>query len=102
MRTFVMCCLLVVVAVGATACEKSNDAVIQEQFRESQNLCAEGCDGPVGGCAIKGNISVDGERFYHVPGTLNYSGIVIEPARGERWFCTEEQAQRNGFVRKDF
>lgn len=43
-------------------------------------------------CNIKGNISGDGEKIYHVPGCGSYSLTKIEAARGEQWFCTEQEA----------
>ncbi|WP_348643421.1 hypothetical protein [Mesorhizobium sp. M2E.F.Ca.ET.209.01.1.1] len=44
------------------------------------------------GCDIKGNINDRGERIYHVPGQEYYSATRINPARGERWFCSEWEA----------
>jgi hypothetical protein len=93
--------LMVLVAGAATACEKNNDRIVQEQIRESQNACAEGCDTHIQGCDIKGNINDTGKRYYHIPGTLNYDKIIIVASKGERWFCTETEAAKNGFVRKD-
>jgi endonuclease YncB( thermonuclease family) len=49
------------------------------------------------GCAIKGNINGDGERIYHVPGSASYDDTVIDDARGERWFCSETEARREGW-----
>ncbi|MCF2147065.1 cold shock domain-containing protein [Desmonostoc muscorum LEGE 12446] len=50
------------------------------------------------GCQIKGNISIDsGAKVYHVPGAEDYESTVIDPARGERWFCTESEALANGW-----
>jgi len=43
-------------------------------------------------CDIKGNISTSGERIYHLPGQFNYESTVISPQKGERWFCSEEEA----------
>lgn len=51
-----------------------------------------------GGCAIKGNISASG-RIYHLPGQEDYDATRISPSRGERWFCTEEQARAAGWRR---
>lgn len=51
-----------------------------------------------GDCVIKGNISGSG-RIYHVPGQENYADTQINPARGERWFCTEAEAQAAGWRR---
>lgn len=51
-----------------------------------------------GQCAIKGNISIgDGERIYHLPGQQYYSATRIDTSRGERWFCTEQQARAAGW-----
>ena len=50
-------------------------------------------------CAIKGNISSDGERIYHVPGQRYYGVTRINASGGERWFCTEEAARAAGWRR---
>lgn len=50
-----------------------------------------------GDCAIKGNISARGDRVYHVPGSRWYARTIIEPASGERWFCTEVEAEAAGW-----
>lgn len=53
---------------------------------------------PGSGCNIKGNISVDtGERIYHVPGQKYYRETIISTGKGERWFCSEEEARRAGW-----
>jgi endonuclease YncB( thermonuclease family) len=46
---------------------------------------------------IKGNINLDNERIYHVPGSGFYQATVIDEAQGERWFCTEDEARRAGW-----
>jgi micrococcal nuclease len=46
---------------------------------------------------IKGNISSEGERIYHVPGGQFYAVTKISTAKGERWFCTEAQARAAGW-----
>ncbi len=51
------------------------------------------------GCHIKGNISAEGERIYHVPGGKYYDATRIKPAKGERWFCTETEARAAGWRR---
>jgi len=51
------------------------------------------------GCDIKGNINSKGERIYHVPGGQSYASTLIDPARGERWFCSEAEAQAAGWRR---
>lgn len=49
------------------------------------------------GCSIKGNISSSGEKIYHLAGCLSYSQTKIDEAKGERWFCTEEEAIVKGW-----
>ena len=48
-------------------------------------------------CQIKGNISSAGERIFHVPGTRWYDHTQINPSKGERWFCTEDEAVKAGW-----
>lgn len=60
-----------------------------------QGACPEGCEVPPVGCLIKGNIS--SEHIYHIPGQQHYEDTVITPSRGERWFCTEDEAIANGW-----
>jgi hypothetical protein len=62
--------------------------------------CPTGCKSPPLGCNIKGNISfTNGEKIYHLPGQKFYEQTTIDPAFGERWFCTEEEARSNGWRR---
>ncbi|MFC3205618.1 thermonuclease family protein [Aquamicrobium soli] len=50
-------------------------------------------------CRIKGNISRSGARIYHVPGMVDYNKTRISESEGERWFCSEEEAQKAGWRR---
>ena len=64
--------------------------------------CPQGCEEPPPGCVIKGNINTaTGEKIYHVPSGKFYDATVISPRRGERWFCTEEEARANGWRKSD-
>ncbi len=60
---------------------------------------AAACElGPLAvGCGIKGNISANGERIYHVIGQKNYWATRINPISRERWFCSEAAARRAGW-----
>lgn len=51
---------------------------------------------PSADCAIKGNISDNG-RIYHLPGSRNYDRTGIDESRGERWFCSAEEAEAAGW-----
>jgi hypothetical protein len=71
-----------------------------ESEADEADACPEGCTAPKPGCDIKGNISVKkGERIYHLPGQRWYDKTVISPEKGERWFCTKEEAEANGWRR---
>lgn len=48
------------------------------------------------GCAIKGNVSGKG-RIFHMPWSPWYQRVTVEPARGERWFCSEGEALAAGW-----
>jgi len=48
-------------------------------------------------CNIKGNISTSGEKIYHLPGCGSYTKTQIDEKRGERWFCSEKEAQEAGW-----
>lgn len=64
--------------------------------------CPSGCVEPPPGCVIKGNINTGaGQKIYHLPGGKFYDATIISPSRGERWFCTEEEARANGWRKSD-
>src|SRR3989344_8510828 len=52
---------------------------------------------PENGCLIKGNIR-GGQKIYHLPGCLNYDQIIIDTSYADSWFCSEEDAQKAGFL----
>ena len=50
------------------------------------------------GCTIKGNINSKGEKIYHVDGkSPSYDDTVVDESAGERWFCSESEAQAAGW-----
>lgn len=48
------------------------------------------------GCAIKGNVSANGP-IYHMPWSPWYAKVRIDASKGERWFCSEEEALGAGW-----
>jgi hypothetical protein len=105
MRNRLAAATLMLLTAGASllaACEKSNEAIVQEQFREAARQCDRGCAQPPPGCVIKGNVSDIGEKFYYLPSTPRYDDVIIQPERGEVWFCEVEDAVANGFTLKEF
>lgn len=51
------------------------------------------------GCSIKGNLSRSGERIYHMPWQNDYARTRVSEDKGERWFCSEEDARKAGYRR---
>jgi micrococcal nuclease len=50
------------------------------------------------GCVIKGNVS-DGGKLYHLPECGSYSATKIDERKGEKWFCTEQEATAAGWIK---
>ncbi len=50
-------------------------------------------------CFIKGNISQQGQQgqLYHLPDCPSYDSVVINETQGEKWFCSEDEAQAAGW-----
>lgn len=48
-------------------------------------------------CPIKGNINRKQEHIYHVPWSRDYGRTKVNVAKGERWFCSEEEAIAAGW-----
>lgn len=75
----------------------------EQDLRDSGQVdgCPGGCTTYPNWCPgapIKGNVSFDsGERIYHVAGQEYYGDTKIDPAYGERWFCSETEAQAAGW-----
>lgn len=65
------------------------------EFRAEQRAAVPPQVAP-GSCVIKGNISGSGQ-IYHMPHNRDYAATRINEARGERWFCTEAEAQAAGW-----
>ena len=51
-------------------------------------------------CVIKGNIDFPINKYtYHLPGCTQYETAIVQEDRGERWFCSEAEAKKAGFVK---
>ena len=77
------------------------DLAVSKNVRQSEPTSQPlGLIRSVGGdCRIKGNISADGKRIYHVPGQKYYDRTKINQMAGERWFCSEAEARSAGWRR---
>lgn len=52
------------------------------------------------GCPIKGRVR-SGARIYVLPWSETYDSVRLRPARGERWFCSESEAEQAGWRRAE-
>lgn len=51
-------------------------------------------------CEIKGVFDVLNRRIYYLPGDRNYERVTVYPQYGERYFCSELEAETAGFRRR--
>lgn len=75
-----------------------DDEIFRLEISETLTAAAYGgSSNQPGVCNIKGNISFDGEKIFHVPGQEFYNATVIDTSYGERWFCSEDEARAAGW-----
>lgn len=80
----------------------SDDNANNSGNSENAFQCIGGCASPPDpSCTIKGNVNSSGEKIYHVLGGSFYNRTDIKPEEGDRWFCTESEAQSAGFRRSE-
>lgn len=68
-----------------------------EQYQDGKEQCPNGCITHLSSCNIKGNITSQDDYIYHLPSSPDYQEVKIQPEKGERWFCTLEEAIYNGW-----
>ncbi len=56
-------------------------------------------DAPVQVCDIKGSIAAGGRRIYVVPTDKHYDTVEIDTDKGERMFCSDDEARLAGWQR---
>jgi endonuclease YncB( thermonuclease family) len=74
------------------------DFVPPWEWREGKGTAVRSSDW-VRTCNVKGALGPAGERIYYVPTDEDYEDIAIDPARGERSFCSDEEARAAGWTR---
>lgn len=72
-----------------------SDCSSSQAVNQPSSTLADQRDQP--GCNIKGNISSSREKIYHIPGQNYYDKTVIDESKGERWFCSEQEAISAGW-----
>lgn len=94
----------VLVTEGLAAAAKGAGVEVElaetEAMAAKRGIWSSECTAEQEGCEIKGNFHKGTkDRVYHLPGCYNYNQVVINPNEGDRWFCTEAEAQAAGFER---
>ena len=71
----------------------------QESLKSNANENGGGqsSSAPSGDCNIKGNISSSGDKIYHMPGQQYYEVTKIDESKGEKYFCSTQEAEQAGF-----
>jgi hypothetical protein len=100
---------------GATASPRPNDNHVPQRPRQSRfadgepgptrtpppqpaGACPAGCEAALSGCLIKGTVTANGYKFYLLPGQPGYDAAPVDAQRGERWFCTTDEARSAGWL----
>jgi len=50
-------------------------------------------------CPVKAVTAADGSRLYYVPTDEDYDLVMLDPARGDRAYCSDEAARAEGWRR---
>ena len=69
------------------------------EWREGARIKA-GAGKPAEACNVKGLLDDAGARVYLVPTDPGYRDAAVDPAKGERLFCSDEEARHAGWRRR--
>ena len=105
--------VLICLAVGLTSCAVTPTPVPRPHPLESplsasspvktpvvgdaSSLCPKGCLEVTEDCKIKGVVSGMGDKYYYTPDMPGYDKQLVLVQYDARWFCTVEDAVRNGW-----
>lgn len=80
---------------GAVATAASNPQLSPQQLSAEGMLTYQAV-----GCNIKGEISATtGVKIYYVVNQKDYAGLSMIPPETHRWFCSEQDAVKNGYTK---
>jgi endonuclease YncB( thermonuclease family) len=68
------------------------------QWRQGKRLAVTD-DSPAEVCDVKGIVTAKGNKVYYVPTDADYDAISVTPERGERMFCSDDEAELAGWRR---
>lgn len=65
-----------------------------------RGLWSSKCSQPNKNCLIKGNFrQADNTKVYSLPDCYNYNKTIVDPTGRDKWFCSEAEAVKAGFVK---
>jgi len=79
------------------AFQRPHDWRADQRADQARRIAAEPDVPPNALCNLKGNISRSGNKIVHAPGQRDYARTRISEDRGERWFCSLEEARTAGW-----
>jgi hypothetical protein len=85
-------------AKGARLGVWRGDFVLPWEWRRGVRLSADS-DGAVDACRIKGAITSENQRVFYIPSDADYDEVQIDPKKGERIFCSDDEALLAGWKR---
>lgn len=93
----------VTVSVGASGTANSLPVPSNNSQASPQQLSGAGLlTYPAPACNIKAELnSQTGAKVYYLPAQQAYNSLSMLPADTHRWFCTEQDATRNGFTKSN-
>lgn len=62
-------------------------------------LCTQSVNPKNTTCSIKANNTSKGEPTYHLPVCNSYKTTKVQLHHGDKWFCTEKEAQNAGYTK---
>jgi endonuclease YncB( thermonuclease family) len=73
------------------------DFVRPEDWRRGARLPDQASDTVF--CVVKGTVTSEGQKIFYIPSDEEYRDIAIESERGERLFCSDDEAILAGWTR---
>lgn len=70
--------------------------VVPVAWRQGMRLAAEAAE-PAEVCDVKGVVGGDDRRVFYVPTDAAYAAVSVDSARGERLFCSDDEARLAGW-----
>jgi endonuclease YncB( thermonuclease family) len=75
-----------------------SEFVAPSDWRKGERLSGEP-DPDANPCPIKAVVSADGQGLYFVPTDDGYDSITLHPTNGDRRYCSDDSARRDGWRR---